>query len=64
MSGAMLLDPRERAHSQSFDRYITEYMIRDDEFMDGVRRGIVDWREGRVTPWKELRSRLGLDDDS
>ena len=38
-----------------------EEMLRGD-FMDGLRQGLADRREGKVRSWSEIKKELGLDD--
>lgn len=60
MSGAELLLVRKPTFELSFHDYLAEYIKADTDFMDGIRRGVADCKEGRVTPWVEVKKELGI----
>ena len=35
-------------------------MKADRNFMEGIKRGVKDCKEGRVQPWDEVREELGI----
>jgi hypothetical protein len=39
---------------------LADELRNDKEFMDGVRRGLQDYHEGKVRLWSEVRKELGL----
>jgi hypothetical protein len=44
----------------SLNDHIATYMHNDDEFMDGIKKGVKDCKLGRVKPWKQVKEELGL----
>ena len=44
-----------------FSDYLARYMRADDEFMDGIRRGVADVLAGRVKSWDEIKGGMTWD---
>mgnify|MGYP001577331292 CR=1 FL=1 len=40
---------------ESLDSIIATYLLNNRDFMDGIRLGLRDWREGKVRPWEEIK---------
>jgi len=40
--------------------HIAEYIKADREFMEGIRRGVKDYKAGRVQLWSEVKKELGI----
>lgn len=50
----------ERKGHVSLNDHIAEYIKADQEFMDGIRRGVKDCIEGRVQLWSEVKKELNI----
>ncbi len=44
----------------SLNDHIADYIKADEEFMDGMRRGVKACEEGRVRLWSEIKKESGL----
>ena len=52
---------REAARSaEPFPEYLARYMKASPSFMDGIRRGVTAFKEGRISPWEDVERELGL----
>lgn len=61
MSGALLMRELRDAGDRSLSPYTMANLMRaDSTFMDGLHRGLDDWKAGRVTPWVKVKKELGI----
>ena len=60
MSGMELVVDRQPNYETPFYDYLADYIRADKDFMDGIRRGIADCIEGRLSPWSDVKKELGI----
>ena len=48
-----------RPTNLAFGEYVAQYIRDSSDFMEGIRRGLLALREGKVRPWKEVKRELG-----
>ena len=51
---------KERNSLSSLNDHIAIYMRADRDFVDGIRKGVKDCKEGRVRPWSEIKKEMNL----
>ena len=44
----------------TFPEHVVKYVKESPDIMDGIRRGVADLNEGKVTPWEDVKRELGL----
>ena len=44
----------------SLNDHLAEYIKADQEFMEGIRKGVKDCRAGRVQLWSEVKKELNI----
>lgn len=61
MSGmGLLIRDTEDVQRVPYQQYLKDYIKGSEDFMNGVRRGLRDRRQGRVKPWSKIRSELAI----
>lgn len=48
-------------HSTSLNDCLADYIKADHDFVDGIRRGVIACKEGRMRPWTAIKKELGID---
>ena len=41
---------------------IKERLLKDPEFIKGIKEGMAAMKEGKTTPWSEVKKELGIED--
>jgi len=54
-------DVIERRDSVSLNDHIAEYIKADEEFIEGIRKGVQACKEGKVRRWIEIKKELELE---
>jgi len=44
----------------SLNDCLANYIKADRHFMDGIHRGVIACKEGRIRPWSEIKRELGI----
>ena len=47
-------------HNMSLNDCLADYIKSDSDFVDGIRRGLRDCKEGRLKPWPQIKKELGI----
>lgn len=50
---------KEHKEIKTLNEHLANYVKSDDEFMEGIMRGVRDCKEGRIRPWSEVKKRIG-----
>lgn len=62
MTGTVI--DREEKYTMSDElafSFVSEYMHHCTSFIDGVKRGLEDYRQGKLRPWAEVKKELGYE---
>lgn len=60
MTGAVL-ERAKQAHSGLLDIFAMEHMNDCANFVEGTKRGLKDYREGKLIPWARVKKDLGYE---
>jgi hypothetical protein len=41
--------------------FMSEYMNQYASFVEGIKRGLEDYRQGKLRPWAEVKKELGYE---
>lgn len=44
----------------SLNDCLADHINSDSGFVDGIRRGVRDCKEGRLKPWSQIKKELGI----
>ncbi|KKN84472.1 hypothetical protein LCGC14_0289340 [marine sediment metagenome] len=55
-----IVDPNGKGTHTTIAAALRAACLLDKDFMGGVRRGLEDYRAGRMRPWSEVKKELGL----
>ncbi|KKN65868.1 hypothetical protein LCGC14_0476850 [marine sediment metagenome] len=56
----LLVRPRSNRYKASLNDCLADHIKSDSDFIDGIRRGLKDCKEGRVKPWSQIKQELGI----
>lgn len=60
MSGAILeRKPRYSLNDELAYLFIDDNMIRCHSFIEGIKSGLEDYRQGKMKPWADVKKELG-----
>ena len=50
----------ERKNKTTLNNHLATFIKSDRKFMDGIKRGVKDCKEGRVQLWSEVKEELNI----
>jgi len=56
----LLVRKQPDRYNLSINDCLANHIKSDSDFMDGIRRGLKDCKEGRVRPWSQIKKELGI----
>lgn len=60
MSGAVLeRKPRYSLSDELASSFINDNMSHCHSFIEGIRKGLEDYRQGKMRPWADVKKELG-----
>lgn len=61
MGSVELLERRVSSRrSVSLNDCLADHICSDSDFVDGIRRGVRDCKEGRLRPWSQIKEEVGI----